>query len=94
MHIVPCKVQRQTAGWALTLALVHFVPVRVTGYQDVNVQLTLHHCERIWVAPGDYLVPVDEPDLELTNLDHFAVRVRSVVVETACKCGTAIEVTR
>lgn len=51
----------------------------VSRDEDVHVQLPLEKRQAGHVAPGDDLVPVDEPDLELAHSDHLLLGVVQVL---------------
>lgn len=59
----------------LVLVLECLELVRVPGNEDVDVQLPLEQRQAGHVAPGDHLVAVDQPDLELAHCDHLLLRV-------------------
>lgn len=53
--------------------------VRVPGDEDVDIKLSLEHCQTGHVAPGDHLVAVDETDLKLAHCHHLLLRVVQVL---------------
>lgn len=63
----------------LVLVLESLKLVRVSGDEDVHVQLPLEKRQAGHVAPGDDLVPVDEADLELAHGDHLLLGVVQVL---------------
>ena len=46
----------------------------VPAHKDVTVQLALDRCQSFHVAPWDHLMPVDNTDLKVVDLDDFGLR--------------------
>ena len=63
----------------LVLALEGLELVRVSGDEDVHVQLSLQQPQAGHVPPGDDLVAVDQADLELAHRHHLLLRVVEVL---------------
>ena len=57
--------------------------MRVSGDEDVDVELSLHGGQAVGVAPGHDLMAVNQADFELTYLYNFGFRKRGIVVERA-----------
>ena len=62
------------------LMLVSMELVGVTGDEDVDVQLPLHHGQTLHLAPGHHLVAVTQPDAELAHCHHLLLRVVHVLL--------------
>ena len=45
--------------------------VCVATYEDVTVELSLHGSECLHIAPRNYLVTVDNPNLKVVNLNNL-----------------------
>lgn len=57
--------------------------MRVSRYQNIDVQLSLYQRQRLGIAPRHHLVPVRQPDAELSHRHHLLFRIVGVVVEVA-----------
>ena len=64
----------------LPLMLVSVELVGVTGDEDVDVQLPLHHGQTLHLAPGHHLVAVTQPDAELAHSHYLLLRVVHVLL--------------
>ena len=57
--------------------------VRVSTHQDVAVQLSLHGRQSLVVTPRDHLMPVDDSNLEVVDLDYLGLGETGSIVAIA-----------
>ena len=66
----------------------------VSTHEDVAVELSLHGRECFDVTPGEHLMPMDDTNLEVADLNNFGLWQSWVIIEvtfhdvclTLCSC--------
>ena len=79
-------VSTSDASWIdkpFSFVFIDFVLVRVSRDEDIDIELPLNHRQAVSITPRNYLVPMDQPDFKLSNLNDFGFREGGVVVEFA-----------
>ena len=69
-----------------SIVLLHAKLVRVTAYQHVAIQLSLHASQGFYVSPRGHLVSVDHADFDVSDLDDLSFREPLVFIELSSYC--------
>ena len=90
---VGSRVGAGDAPWideVLAIVLSDVVLVRMATHQDIAVKLSLYGGQGLHVTPGDHLMPVDDTDLEVVNLDDLCLgeTLNLITVTTDDMCLT------